>query len=61
MIIKSKKMAKQNEQHEEIRYEYNIYIYNMHVIMDVYDIKDIQDGSQWISMVLYDHALHDGS
>lgn len=54
-------MAKQNEQHEEIRYEYNIYIYNMHVIMDVYDIKDIQDGSQWISMVLYDHALHDGS
>ena len=33
----------------------------MHVIMDVYDIKDIQDGSQWISMVLYDHALHDES
>ena len=46
------------------KYDMNIiyiYIYNMHVIMDVYDIKDIQDGSQWISMVLYDHALHDES
>ena len=60
MIIKSKKW--QNKMNNMKKYDMNIiYIYNMHVIMDVYDIKDIQDGSQWISMVLYDHALHDES